>query len=98
MSEWKSVRADVAGTIDLGGHLSLGFGACASPETGPGAQDLAAPRCDPRQIALAWMLARSGSVLPIPGTGSVSHLDDNIAAAAVKPTPADVAAVTRHAH
>lgn len=33
------------------------------------------------QIALAWLLARSPMMLPIPGTGSVQHLEDNIAAA-----------------
>jgi aryl-alcohol dehydrogenase-like predicted oxidoreductase len=48
----------------------------------------------PRQLVLAWLLARSSSILPIPGTGSVSHLDDNVAAAAIKLTPADVASVT----
>jgi aryl-alcohol dehydrogenase-like predicted oxidoreductase len=48
----------------------------------------------PRQIVLAWLLARSRSILPIPGTGSVSHLDDNIAAAAIKLTTAEVASVT----
>ncbi|HKX14044.1 MAG TPA: aldo/keto reductase [Propionibacteriaceae bacterium] len=47
----------------------------------------------PRQIVLAWLLARSPSMLPIPGTGSVSHLDDNVAAAAIKLTPAEVASV-----
>jgi aryl-alcohol dehydrogenase-like predicted oxidoreductase len=51
----------------------------------------------PRQIVLAWLLARSSSILPIPGTGSVAHLEDNVAAAAIKLTPADVAAVTRDA-
>jgi pyridoxine 4-dehydrogenase len=48
----------------------------------------------PRQIALAWLLARSPSILPIPGTGSVSHLEGNIAAAAIKLTPADLASLT----
>jgi len=48
----------------------------------------------PRQIVLAWLLARSPSILPIPGTGSVSHLEDNIAAAALKLTPAEVASLT----
>ena len=48
----------------------------------------------PRQIVLAWLLARSPAILPIPGTGSVSHLDDNVAAAAIKLTPAEVASVT----
>jgi aryl-alcohol dehydrogenase-like predicted oxidoreductase len=47
----------------------------------------------PRQIVLAWLLARSPSILPIPGTGSVSHLEDNVAAAAINLTPAEVASV-----
>jgi pyridoxine 4-dehydrogenase len=49
----------------------------------------------PRQIVLAWLLARSPSILPMPGTGSPSHLDDNVAAAAIKLTPAEVASVTQ---
>ena len=48
----------------------------------------------PRQIVLAWLLARSHSILPIPGTGSVSHLEDNVAAAAISLTPAEVASLT----
>jgi pyridoxine 4-dehydrogenase len=48
----------------------------------------------PRQIALAWLLARSPSILPIPGTGSVSHLEDNLAAVAVPLTPDEVAVLT----
>jgi len=48
----------------------------------------------PHQIVLAWLLARSPQILPIPGTGSASHLEDNIAAAAIKLSPAEVAAVT----
>jgi pyridoxine 4-dehydrogenase len=48
----------------------------------------------PRQIVLAWLLARSPSILPIPGTGSVSHLEENVAAAAITLTPAEVATLT----
>ncbi len=48
----------------------------------------------PRQMVLAWLLARSPQIMPIPGTGSVSHLDDNVAAAAIKLTTAEVASVT----
>jgi pyridoxine 4-dehydrogenase len=33
------------------------------------------------QVAIAWLLARSPVMLPIPGTGSVEHLDENVAAA-----------------
>lgn len=35
----------------------------------------------PGQVALAWLLARSPVMLPIPGTGSVEHLEQNVAAA-----------------
>jgi aryl-alcohol dehydrogenase-like predicted oxidoreductase len=38
----------------------------------------------PSQIALAWLLARSPAMLPIPGTGSVAHLEENAAAAGLK--------------
>jgi pyridoxine 4-dehydrogenase len=48
----------------------------------------------PRQIVLAWLLARSPAMLPIPGTGSVAHLEENIAAAAIELTPAEVTALT----
>ena len=48
----------------------------------------------PRQIVLAWLLARSPVALPIPGTGSVAHLEENIAAAAIELSPAEVAALT----
>jgi pyridoxine 4-dehydrogenase len=51
----------------------------------------------PRQVALAWLLARSPSILPIPGTASVAHLNDNIAAAAIRLTPAEAAAMTDNA-
>ena len=37
----------------------------------------------PSQVALAWLLARSPVMLPIPGTGSVEHLEENLAAADV---------------
>ncbi|WP_433218149.1 aldo/keto reductase [Dactylosporangium sp. CS-047395] len=50
----------------------------------------------PRQIVLAWMLARSSSILPIPGTGSVGHLEDNIAAAGIKLTPQEVSDITQN--
>ncbi len=38
----------------------------------------------PAQIALAWLLARSEVMLPIPGTSSVDHLEDNLAAAEIE--------------
>jgi pyridoxine 4-dehydrogenase len=42
------------------------------------------------QAALAWLLERSSVMLPIPGTGSMEHLEENIAAAAVRLTPQDM--------
>jgi len=38
----------------------------------------------PIQVALAWLLRRSPIVLPIPGTASVAHLEENVAAAALR--------------
>ncbi len=38
----------------------------------------------PAQLALAWLLRRSPALLPIPGTGSVAHLEENVAAAEVE--------------
>jgi pyridoxine 4-dehydrogenase len=38
----------------------------------------------PSQIALAWLLKRSPVMLPIPGTSSVAHLEENVAAAKVQ--------------
>jgi aryl-alcohol dehydrogenase-like predicted oxidoreductase len=40
--------------------------------------------CTPAQLALAWLLHRAPHVVPIPGTTSVAHLRDNVAAAQVK--------------
>jgi aryl-alcohol dehydrogenase-like predicted oxidoreductase len=37
-----------------------------------------------RQVTLAWLLARSSVMLPIPGTGSPAHLEDNVAAAGLR--------------
>ena len=47
----------------------------------------------PWQVALAWLLARSPAMLVIPGTGSVSHLEDNTAAADVQLSPDEVASL-----
>ncbi|MEU4442920.1 aldo/keto reductase [Actinosynnema sp. NPDC050801] len=40
----------------------------------------------PAQLALAWLLRRSPVVLPIPGTSSVAHLEENVAAARIELT------------
>ena len=46
------------------------------------------------QLALAWLLRRSPVMLPIPGTSSVAHLEENVAAADVVLTDAEYAALT----
>jgi aryl-alcohol dehydrogenase-like predicted oxidoreductase len=43
----------------------------------------------PSQLALAWLLRRSPAMLPIPGTSSVAHLEDNCAAAGIELTDAE---------
>jgi aryl-alcohol dehydrogenase-like predicted oxidoreductase len=47
----------------------------------------------PGQIALAWLLARSPVMLPIPGTSSVEHLEENVAAAEVELSQDEVVAI-----
>jgi aryl-alcohol dehydrogenase-like predicted oxidoreductase len=47
----------------------------------------------PGQIALAWLLARSPVMVPIPGTGSVAHLEENVGAAAIRLTDDEFAAI-----
>lgn len=51
---------------------------------GPVARIATTHEAAPSQIALAWLLARSEVVLPIPGTSKVAHLEDNIAAVDVR--------------
>ena len=45
----------------------------------------------PSQVALAWLLAHSPVMLPIPGTSRVAHLEENLGAAALELAPADLA-------
>lgn len=47
------------------------------------------------QIALAWLLQRSPVMLPIPGTSSIAHLEENLGAADVHLDPDDVAELDR---
>jgi len=48
----------------------------------------------PAQVVLAWLLNRSPLIVPIPGTGSLEHLEDNVAAAGLLLSPAEVAELT----
>ena len=56
--------------------------------------ELAAERgATPSQLALAWLLRRSPVMLPIPGTASVAHLEDNVAAAGITLSDGEYAAL-----
>jgi aryl-alcohol dehydrogenase-like predicted oxidoreductase len=50
-------------------------------------------RATPAQLALAWLLARSPVMLPIPGTSSVAHLEENWAARTIALTAAETTAI-----
>jgi pyridoxine 4-dehydrogenase len=70
----------------------LGIGA----HTGPGAAVAAAAerhRVTPAQIALAWLLARSPVMLPIPGTSRPEHLEENWASRSIALTPEEVQSI-----
>jgi pyridoxine 4-dehydrogenase len=49
----------------------------------------------PAQLALAWLLARSPVMLPIPGTSSVAHLEENVGAATLRLTDGQLDALTK---
>ena len=51
-------------------------------------------RATPGQLALAWMLKRSPAMLPIPGTGKVAHLEENVGAAAIELSDEDFVTLT----
>ena len=51
----------------------------------------------PAQVALAWLLRRSPVMAPIPGTSSVEHLEENMAAAELELTDAEFAGLSRTA-
>jgi pyridoxine 4-dehydrogenase len=52
-------------------------------------------KASPAQIALAWVLKRSPVMLPIPGTGKVKHLEENVAAADIVLSDEDFAALDK---
>jgi pyridoxine 4-dehydrogenase len=60
---------------------------------GPVAQIAERHGATPLQIALAWLLHASPAMLPIPGTGSLEHLEENVAAAEIQLSADDVRAL-----
>ncbi len=87
-----------ADVLDRCTELNIGFipwfpiatGALAQPG-GPVDHLVAETGATPSQIALAWLLHVSPVVLPIPGTKSIAHLEDNLGAAQVRLTAEQVA-------
>ena len=51
----------------------------------------------PAQVALAWLLGRSPAMAPIPGTSSVAHLEENVAATGLELTDAEFSELSRTA-
>ena len=47
------------------------------------------------QVVLAWLLAISPAILPIPGTGSAGHAEENIAAASLELSPQEIRAISQ---
>ena len=74
----------------------LASGQLAQPG-GPVAEIAERRDAKPSQIALAWLLQRSPVMLPIPGTSSVEHLVDNVAAAELELTDDEMAELERAA-
>jgi aryl-alcohol dehydrogenase-like predicted oxidoreductase len=90
-------RADLLAQCEMHGigfmpYRPLDGGALAAPG-GPVARAAERHGASSGQVALAWLLARSPVILPIPGTTSVAHLEENVAAAALHLDPAEVEAI-----
>ncbi len=72
----------------------LGSGSLARPG-GPLDQIAADLDAAPAQVAVAWLLRRSPAIVPIPGTSSVAHLEENVAAAGLELGDEQFAALER---
>ena len=93
-------NATRAGTITFGGDMQvnrLGFGPANNPAFDPPAgyqERMAATEkqhgLNKYQGGIAWLLSHSRQILPIPGTTSVDHLEENIAAAAIRYSPQEL--------
>jgi aryl-alcohol dehydrogenase-like predicted oxidoreductase len=90
-------RADLLAQCDAHGigfmpYRPLEGGRLAEPG-GPVTASAERHRATPGQVALAWLLWRSPCILPIPGTTSVAHLEENVAAASLPLAPDEVQAI-----
>lgn len=84
--------------LEYCGREGIGFIPWAPLNAGKlgGPLDDAARRHDatPGQLALAWLLARSPVTLPIPGTGSIAHLEENVGAVSLELSDEELEALT----
>jgi len=94
-----------AALIDLCARQGIGFIPWHPQSTGELARpgnvlDQVARRRDaqPGQIALAWLLHRSPTILPIPGTSSVKHLKENVASAQIRLSQDEFEEIRHAAH
>ncbi|MCC5794258.1 MAG: aldo/keto reductase [Chromatiales bacterium] len=80
--------------------LEAGRHAGSDPAALPGALAAVAEThgVKPVQVVIAWLLARSPVMLPIPGTSSVEHLRENVAAASLRLSNEDIAKLDAAAH
>jgi aryl-alcohol dehydrogenase-like predicted oxidoreductase len=74
----------------------LATGSLAEPG-GPLDRIARAHEATPAQIALAWLLARSPVMLPIPGTSSIEHFEENLGAAEIELSSDEVAEIGSYA-
>ncbi|MGH3961195.1 aldo/keto reductase [Mycobacterium sp.] len=100
-NEYNLAKRTAGPLLDAATEQNIGFipwfplaaGPLAAPD-GPLRQIAADHHATPSQLALAWLLKRSPVVLPIPGTSSVAHLEENLAAAQITLSDDDFGALT----
>jgi pyridoxine 4-dehydrogenase len=79
---WAPIARGSAGELERGGGGSKALEALARTHS-----------ISVFQAAIAWLLAKSPAMLPIPGTSSVAHLEEDVAAAGIKLSPAELTAI-----
>jgi aryl-alcohol dehydrogenase-like predicted oxidoreductase len=81
-----SIHAEVHGTAEPALVFLHYWGGTSRTwcQVNPIARVAARWKATPSQVALAWLLSRSQVMQPIPGTSRVEHLEENVAAAALK--------------
>jgi aryl-alcohol dehydrogenase-like predicted oxidoreductase len=78
-----------------GSTTKLEGGSAAVRESGKALEEVAAAHgATVMQVAIAWLLARSPAMLPIPGTSSVAHLEEDLAAARLQLSPTELQLLT----